>query len=185
MTESIPRHINDVMTACRGSGSQCHAQIVNYACALCKYNGDIGPVSRGVSTVNVRIPSDAEAASISDSNHFPDSQKSPFQNGWHFPDSQKSPFQNGWHFPDSQKSPFQNGWHFPDSQKSPFQNGWHFPDSQKSPFQNGWHPELMPSGMGCKTSKEKCFMREWHPALARSGSSFSAPIIFLDEDLMF
>ena len=143
MTESIPRHINDVMTACRGSGSQCHAQIVNYACALCKYNGDIGPVSRGVSTVNVRIPSDAEAASISDSNHFPDSQKSPFQ------------------------------------------NGWHFPDSQKSPFQNGWHPELMPSGMGCKTSKEKCFMREWHPALARSGSSFSAPIIFLDEDLMF
>jgi len=166
MTESIPRHINDVMTACRGSGSQCHAQIVNYACALCKYNGDIGPVSRGVSTVNVRIPSDAKAASISDSNHLH--------------------LQGGWHFPDSQKSPFQNGWHFPDSQKSPFQNGWHFPDSQKSPFQNGWHPELMPSGMGCKTSKEKCFMHEWHPALARSGlSSSSAPIIFLDEDLMF
>ena len=138
MTESIPRHINDVMTACRGSGSQCHAQIVNYACALCKYNGDIGPVSRGVSTVNVRIPSDAKAASISDSNHLH------------------------------------------------LQGGWHFPDSQKSPFQNGWHPELMPSGMGCKTSKEKCFMHEWHPALARSGlSSSSAPIIFLDEDLMF
>ena len=154
MTESIPRHINDVMTACRGSGSQCHAQIANYACSLCRYSGGIAPVSTGVSTVNVRIPSDAEVNSLVD-------------------------------------------------QSSPLQNGWHFSDSQNSPLQNGWHPELMPSGMGCKTSKDKCFISEWHPAMVRSGlSSPSAPIIsfqieeiddshknesmiFLDEDLMF
>lgn len=145
MTESIPRHINDVMTACRGSGSQCHAQIANYACALCRYSGGNASVSTGVSTVNVRIPNNAEANSLTDKG-------------------------------------------------SPVLNGLQFLHSQKSPLQNGWHPELMPSGMGCKTSREKCFISEWHPAMARSGLSIysiqpeeehESLIQFLDEDLMF
>jgi len=57
MTDSIPRSINDVMTACRGSTNQCQAQIVNYACALCQGgSSSVAPVGRGISSVNVRIP---------------------------------------------------------------------------------------------------------------------------------
>lgn len=133
MTESIPRHINDVMTACRASGSQCHAQIANYACALCKYGDGNGPVSTGVSSVNVRIPSDTEATAIT---------------------HQKPPIRNGWHFP-AKKPPFRNGWH-----PELIPSGMGCEISKENCFMREWHPAMARSGLSPYAFNQVVFLDE-------------------------